>query len=175
MTSRPMLSLAVAAALALPIGLGAGGAPAAQNPRGLLAGVERAKGCTIETKPLAFGSYDPLAGTAVDGVGEVIYTCGTKGAAASAVKNIRIEISRGLSNSYDRQMRSADDRLSYNIYLDADHRTVWGDGSSGTDYYFNARPPNKTPVTVPAYGRIFPEQDVAVGQYSDVLQVKIYF
>jgi spore coat protein U-like protein len=166
MTPRPILT--AVAALVLPIALSAGSAPAAQYPRGLL-GQGRARGCTIETRALAFGMYDPLAGTSVDALGQVIYTCEGK------QKNIRIEMSRGSANSYDRRMSSADDYLTYNVYLDAGHTTVWGDGSSGTDFYFDEKPPDKTSVTVPAYGRIFSMQDVRDGQYLDLLQVTVQF
>ena len=53
--------------------------------------------------------------------------------------------------------------LNYNIYLDATHRTVWGDGVLGTDVYFENNPPNGTPVIVPAYGRIPARQDPDAG------------
>jgi spore coat protein U-like protein len=72
-------------------------------------------------------------------------------------------------------MISGAEQLSYNLYLDADHRKVWGDGSSGTDYYFNSSPPNNTRVTVPAYGRLFGLQDVMAGTYTDILQITILF
>ena len=142
-----------------------------QRPGGLLG---QGKGCTIETRPLSFGIYDPLRATALDGHGLVIFTCGVK-IETTSVKNVRIELSRGQSGSYDRRMIAGEDALRYNVYLDATRRTVWGDGSNGTDYYLNAHPPNKTPVYVPAYGRIFPLQDVSAGQYADTLTVTIQF
>jgi spore coat protein U-like protein len=149
-----------------------------QFPRGLMAADPEKKGCTIETRPLAFGNYNPLVPEALDGIGTVIYTCGEKESldGARGVKNIRIEMSRGASNSYsDRRMTSGQDQLFYQVYLDSSHRTIWGDGSNGTNYYFDPHPPNKTPVSVPAYGRIRGMQDVLAGQYVDVLQVTIQF
>jgi spore coat protein U-like protein len=147
---------------------------AAQFPQVLLG--RDPKGCVIETRPFNFGTYDPLASTPVDALGSVIYTCGVALSDVNrGVKNIRVNMSRGVTNSYDRAMTSAADHLRYNIYLDANHRTVWGDGTSNTDYYFDPHPPNKTPVTVPAYGRIFALQDVPAGNYADVLQVTILF
>ena len=67
------------------------------------------------------------------------------------------------------------DVLAYNIYLDATHLTVWGDGSAGTDFYLNASPPLGTPVTVLAYGRIFRGQDAPAGEYRDSVAVRIQF
>ena len=65
--------------------------------------------------------------------------------------------------------------LEYNIYLDATHRTVWGTGAGSTEVYFDANPPNRTPVIVPVFGRIFRGQDVAAGQYTDNVAVRIQF
>ncbi len=159
------------------IGVIAGAGSAEQYPRGLLS--RASKGCVIETRPLSFGYYDPLNPIAISALAQVIYTCGVKDEITNrGVQNIRIEMSRGYSNSYsDRHMTTADptEHLFYNVYLDADHRTVWGDGSNGTDYYFDPRPPNKEPVVVPVFGRIAPLQDVPAGQYIDVLQVTILF
>ena len=166
-------ALAMGLALSILIETTAGAGTGEQTAHGL---IDRTpKGCVIETRPLSFGAYDPLASTAVAGLGSVIYTCGVQLHGDKGVKNIRINMSRGISNSYDRSMSSGLDRLRYNVYLDASHRTIWGDGSNGTDYYFDPHPPNKTPVMVPAYGTIFAQQDVQAGTYTDVLQVTILF
>ena len=148
-----------------------------QFPHGLMASDPGNKGCVIETRPLSFGRYDPLSTGATTAQGQIIYTCGVKDViTAAGIKNIRIELSRGSSNSYSpRRMTTGRDHLEYNIYLDANHRTIWGDGSNGTDYYFDSSPPNKTPVLVPAFGQIRGMQDVAVGEYADGLQVTILF
>ena len=65
--------------------------------------------------------------------------------------------------------------LNYNIYLDATHRQVWGTGEGPTEVYIDSNPPNGTPVTVPAFGRIFPGQDVHAGPYTDTVGVRIHF
>ncbi len=142
----------------------------AQFPHGLLAGPGAKKGsCEIETRPLSFGTYDPEANAELDAVAEVIYTCDNQ------AKKIRIDMSAGTSNTFDRRMISGGADLSYNIYLDATHRTVWGDGVLGTDVYYENNPPNGTPVVVRGYGRIPPRQDVPTGTYSDVLTVRVLF
>ena len=175
MRARVLLS----AMLAVVLLIGRPVAGVGQFPRGLLAGESKAHSCTIETRPLSFGAYDPLAGTVLDAVGAIIYVCGSgnPGEETTGPKNIRIEMARGSSNSYsDRTMLGPSfDPLHYNIYLDATRQTIWGDGTNGTEYYFDAHPPNKTPVTVPAYGRIRALQDVEAGQYADVLPVRILF
>jgi spore coat protein U-like protein len=169
------------------VGLLAGARPMAgddQFPRGLMSSAEprAARVCGIETRPLSFGTYDPLADAPLDAIGQIIYVCANSVAAGTTAqdadkKSIRIEIARGFSSAYSvRQMLGPDvNGLEYNIYLDATHRTIWGDGTSGTDYYFDAKPPNNTPVVVPAFGRIPARQQVEAGAYADAPAVRILF
>jgi spore coat protein U-like protein len=170
----PLRSLIVAL-LAFGILIGARAAAEAQFPRGLLAGPPgddrtNVSLCSIATRPLSFGVYDPSANADLDAVAQVIYTCNNKG------KNIRIEMAPGTSNQFDRAMSVGfQDRLNYNVYLDATHRTVWGNGTNGTDALLVANPANSTPVIVPAYGRVFAGQDVNPGEYRDILNVVILF
>jgi len=194
--ARSLLVAMVAVALLI------GGRPMAgdeQFPRGLMSAAPRAGGsCTIETRPLSFATYDPLADTEVDAIGQIIYVCssdnsggrggGGRGGGGgggrgggpgsrAADKGVRIEMAQGSSYSFaPRHMIGAGFAiLEYNIYLDATHRTVWGTGEGTTQYYYDANPPNGTPVIVPAFGRIFGRQDVEAGQYADTVPVRILF
>jgi len=172
---RPLRSLLVVmVATVLLVGVRPGAE--AQFPRGLLAAPpgQKAPGegsCTIETRPLSFGTYDPEANANLDAVAQVIYTCN------SQAKKIRIEMSTGAANQFSPRHMYANgtDELEYNIYLDATRQTVWGQGLYGTDVYFDGNPPNGTPVIVPAFGRIFGRQEAAPGQYVDVLNVRVLF
>jgi spore coat protein U-like protein len=168
MTPFRLLFVAMVAAVLL---VGARPGAEAQFPHGLLAGPEGKKGfCSIETRPLSFGTYDPEANGSLEAVAQVIYTCDNQ------AKKIRIEMTTGLSNQFDRYMfLDATTRLYYNIYLDSTHTTIWGQGLYGTDVYYQNNPPNGTPVLVPAYGRILPRQDVPPGTYADVLTVRVLF
>jgi spore coat protein U-like protein len=168
MTPFRLLLVAMVATLLL---VGARPGAGAQFPRGLLAGAPGPKdpsACTIETRPLSFGNYDPEANAEVDALAQVIYICNKK-------KGIRIEMAPGASNQFDRYMTSGQDRLNYNIYLDSTHRTIWGNGTSGTSAYIDDNPPKDTPVVIPAYGRIPARQSPQPGQYVDVLNVVILF
>ena len=171
MTPFRLLFVAMAAAVLL---VGARSGAEAQFPRGLLAEPPRdssAAECAIETRPLSFGNFDPEANADLDAVAQVIYTCNNK------AKKIRIDMSQGTSNSYDRRMSNGGYSLDYNIYLDPTHRTVWGDGVLGTDVYYQNNPPNGTPVVVLAYGRIPGRQNQAIpsGQYVDTVTVRVLF
>ena len=145
----------------------------AQFPHGLLAapGVKGQGVCTIETRPLSFGNYDTEANGALDAVAQVIYTCDNQ------AKKIRIEMTTGYSNQFTPRYMSAGPgaTLNYNVYLDATHQTIWGQGAFGTDVYYENNPPNGTPVVIPAYGRIPARQNVEPGEYVDVLNVRVLF
>ena len=131
-----------------------------QFPRGLMSAEPRGGGggsCRIETRPLSFGSYDPLEESAVTATGQVIYICGEggggdgdggrgggggggggrgrggPGSRTSQNQGIRIEMDRGTGTSnQEREMTGLIDILRYDLYLDATYQTVWGDGSNGT-------------------------------------------
>ncbi len=155
-----------------------------QFPRGLMSAPEpqTSRSCTIETRPLSFGIYDEFAPADKDATGEIIYTCengngngpGTR--AKPEDQGIRIEMAQGASNSFaPRRMFGLGSELEYNIYLDATRRTVWGTGEGPTQVYIDTHPPNRTPVVVWAFGRIFARQDVMAGPYADNVPVRILF
>ena len=72
-------------------------------------------------------------------------------------------------------MTAANTILEYNIYLDATRRIIWGNGTNGTDVYVDSSPPNRTPVVVPLFGRIFGMQDAPAGEYRDSLLARVVF
>ena len=177
-----------------------------QFPRGLLASAEprvgQSRSCTIETRPLSFGTYDALETRDVEAIGQIIYTCSGGGgrgggggpgggpppgrgggpgvgttSSNQGQTGIRIEMAQGSSNSFaPRHMVGFGfEALDYNIYLDSTHRQVWGTGEGPTLAYIDANPPNGTPVIVPAFGRIFGGQDVPAGPYTDTVPVRILF
>jgi spore coat protein U domain-containing protein, fimbrial subunit CupE1/2/3/6 len=181
MTLTRSAMIAVAAAMLL-IGARPMAGPVEQYPGGLMAAAPTASDsriCRIETRPLSFGVYNALATADTDAVGQVIYTCGnlSSSSLAQGSKAIRIELETGLSNQYVVRVMSAGhpEHLEYNIYLDATHRIVWGNGTNGTDAYIDSSPPNRTPVIVPVFGRIFGMQDVPAGEYLDSLIARVVF
>jgi spore coat protein U-like protein len=167
-----------------------------QFPRGLMASASPRsanRACTIETRPLSFGIYDPLADRDLDATAQIIYVClngngngggggggggGNGGGGGGSDKQaIRVELWTGAANTFDRAMRGAEggNWLNYNIYLDATRQSIWGNGFSGTEAYIDSHPPNGTPVIVPAFGRVFASQNVVSGVYVDTVHVVILF
>ncbi len=90
-------------------------------------------------------------------------------------------MAQGNSNSFVRRGMAGPETLlgggllEYNIYLDSTHHQVWGTGEGPTLAYVDANPPNGTPVTVPAFARIYAGQDVTWGPYTDTVPVRILF
>ena len=126
--------------------------------------------CTVSTTSVAFGTYNVFTTAPGDSTGTVVYRCN------GGARNIRVEISKGASPVFFvRVMLKGSDFLVYNLYRDASRTSIWGDGSSGTSYYFNANPPNNQNVSVPIYGRIPAGQDVRSGSYSDSVVLAVNF
>jgi spore coat protein U-like protein len=133
------------------------------------------KNCTISAANIAFGNYDPLVANAVtplDLSSTVTVAC-TKGTVATvgldagqnsafAVGTTRAMTSGGGSPTY----------LSYEIYKDAGHATVWGNAGAGLVSYTAA---SKASVALNDYGRIPAAQDQNVGAYSDTVTATITF
>jgi spore coat protein U-like protein len=166
----PALVLAGALVAAVPPGLGARGQ----------------KGCALDGATfMAFGNYDPMRNSPLDLQGRVSYRCyneksvaGVDDPAADSDNGkliVQISLSTGGSGSFNRYMNGTGDRLSYNLFLDPQRQTVWGDGTGGTQYYTEHAQPNNHVVTVPVYGRVFGAQDVGAGSYVDQLIVTLDF
>jgi spore coat protein U-like protein len=150
---RRRLGAALAVAAVLAIG---GDADAAQ--------------CSISTTPVAFGDYDVLSPLPVDSVGAVIYQCN------GGADVIAITISAGSGGTFTpRKLASVTDWLAYNLYRDPNRSVIWGNGTSGTSFYYTSSIPNNRDVSVPVYGRIAPSQDVRAGIYTDNVSVTVNF
>jgi spore coat protein U domain-containing protein, fimbrial subunit CupE1/2/3/6 len=115
--------------------------------------------CSISSSGVAFGAYSVFASPSTDSTGTVTYSC-TLGV------SVQIQLSRGSSSTYaPRTMTKGSETLSYNLYLDSNHATIWGDGTGGTSVVSKTLPIG--PQTATIYGRITGLQDVSVGTYAD--------
>lgn len=121
--------------------------------------------CTVETVAVVFGPYDAIAGTDLDGVGSITVSC-APGA------DYRIDLSAGSGSHAVRALRAGAVALAYNLYTDAGHNMVWGDGSAGTVSVHGTG----SGQTHTVYGRIPGGQTQAVaGVYTDVIVVTVEF
>jgi spore coat protein U-like protein len=127
--------------------------------------------CTISTSALAFGSYDPVvanAATNLDGTGTVTVAC-TKGTTAT----VGLGLGSNASGSTRRMSDGAGGFLTYELYQDSGHVTVWGNAGGGL--LSPAAAPSKTARNFTVYGQVAANQDVAAGSYSDTVVATVNF
>ncbi len=137
----------------------------------------KAEVCTVGTSPVAFGLYDPLAAGPLDTTGNVAVTCTSVG---NALVLYRVDLGTGQSGTYNtRAMTNGVSQLNYNLYTNAARTLVWGNGTGGTrriwNIYFLLPIGNTQTDNHTVYGRIFPGQNVSVGNYLDTLIVTVTF
>ena len=126
--------------------------------------------CTITTNPIDFGSYDPVvtnASATLDAAGAVIIAC-TKGAVTTLGLDTGANAAGGT-----RQLASAGNLLTYELYQDSSRSTVWG--NSGAALYNSGTAPSKNARTFPVYGRVSAGQDVPAGSYTDSVVATVNF
>jgi spore coat protein U-like protein len=129
------------------------------------------KNCTISTAPVSFGAYDPVAANAtapLDANGTVTVTC-TKG----AVAKVGLDVGTHSAGTTRRMLGGTDAHLTYELYKDASHATVWGN-TLDTALDIPAAP-NRNPRNFGVYGRVAAAQDAAVGTYTDTVVATVNF
>ncbi len=126
-----------------------------------------ASGCTVSSAGVSFGTYNVFATSNTTMTGTVtLAACGNN-------TPISVTLDKGIHSSGlpNRGMSNGTDSLSYNLYFDAAHTQVWGDGTNGTIAW--SSPPKNSSHTV--YGNIPAGSDVGVGAYSDTVTMTVNF
>jgi len=123
--------------------------------------------CSISTSNINFATVSVLS-TALNSTGSITARC-TNGDA------YRIALSAGTSgNVVARQLqRTGGGAVNYQLYVDANHTTAWGDGTQGTTMPTGVGSGNPQVLTV--YGRIPAQTTPEAGVYSDVITATITF
>jgi spore coat protein U-like protein len=127
--------------------------------------------CTISTQALAFSAYDPVVAHAsadLDGTGTVTVAC-TKGAATT----VGLALGATPAGSTRRMTDGSGNFLTYELYQDASHSTVWG--ISGTALFTPPVAPSKAARAFTVYGRVNRDQDVPAGNYADTVVATVNF
>lgn len=122
--------------------------------------------CSVTGGTLAFGTYNSGQPSALDAEGAISYTnCPANSA-------LTIELDNGLNaQGGQRRLRSGSNYLNYEIYKTAARSTRWGTGSEALGYQVLAGGNG----TIPVYGRIFANQNVPAGSYSDTVTITLRF
>jgi len=129
------------------------------------------KNCTITTAPVAFGNYDSVAANATtpkDSQGTITVKC-TKGAAAK----VGLDAGKNAQGSTRRLTQGGTSYLTYELYKDAAHATIWG---NTTDTALDVpAAPSQIARDFPVYGRVPQAQDATVGNYLDEVVAIVNF
>lgn len=135
-----------------------------------IAGEAHAAKCNVRVAAgLAFGVYDPFSAADTTTFTSILYQC-----AASVTP--RIELSRGNSATYERELRQGEAVLRYDLCLDAQCEMIWGDGTDGTSVGpYLPEPAGRNEQRVYVFGVIPAGQDPLAGAYSDAVVVTIQF
>lgn len=138
--------------------------------------------CSVTATGIAFGSYDPLAGSADDSSGTITVTCVYTGPGGADKVDYTVSLSPGGSGSFvQRRLSAGDGYVGYNLFRDAARAFVWGNGSVGTvvasgSLTVTPGGPHRTrSVSHTIYARIPELQDAAPGDYSDAIVVTLTY
>ena len=133
------------------------------------------RSCTVNVGLLAFGTF---SGARVDATTDIAVTCnGTGNAPANPYT---IALSEGRSNTFlDRTMFSGFNELHYNLYTEASHSLIWGNGLGETQvqggaFDFRGNLGAQT-QTQRVYGQVPIQAVPAAGVYADVIIVTVIF
>lgn len=126
--------------------------------------------CNVSATNVAFGTYNPFSGTALDSTGTVTVDCDLL-----TLTPYTVSLSTGGSGTYTpRTMDSGGNKLQYNLYTDLTRTTIWGNGSGGTGTVSGSALLG-TPQNHTVYGRIPASQNPVVGSYTDAITVTVTF
>ncbi|MFC7048730.1 Csu type fimbrial protein [Emcibacter nanhaiensis] len=124
--------------------------------------------CGVSASDLAFGDYDIVAGTAIAGSTTVSVTC-----SSGTAYEIGLDAGLGAGATVTtRKMTNGGNTLSYSLYSDVSHTTVWGE-TTGVDTLSSSGTGAAQNFTV--YGLINASQSVPTGSYSDTITVTVTF
>jgi spore coat protein U-like protein len=130
----------------------------------LVALAAHAATCSVSTIGVNFGSYNVFNTVPTDITGSVSVTCNKS-------SPFTLSLSTGSGTFAARTMKNGTNILNYNLFSNATHLTIWGDGSSGT----STISATSASATFTVYGRIPARQNVRAGSYSDVITVTVTF
>lgn len=137
----------------------------------MMASGAQAASCQVSSSAVGFGSFSPLTLDFVDSTGNITVNC-------TDVDGYSIALSAGNGNYSLRSLRFGSHALDYNLYRDAAHQQVWGDGSSGGNYAVAAaNPVNGQNYVHTVYGRIslIMRRGTHVGTYTDTIGIIVNY
>jgi spore coat protein U-like protein len=142
-------------------------APASAQDRGSI------ESCRVAVDPVVFGSF---SGSRIDATGRVTITCDGKG----SNNVITIGLTNGRANSFVPRLLSGPnlENLEYNLYTDADHTIIWGNGQGQTRLQFRRfdfRGTASETAVLTIFGSMPDQALPSPGPYADSISVAVIF
>jgi spore coat protein U-like protein len=126
----------------------------------------QAQSCrNLTATPVAFGTYNVFATTDLTSTGTISYSC-------PPPLSPLVTLSASADGAYrPRKLLSFPNvgRLTYELYADAAATRVWGTGADGQVL------PAGNAMVATVYGRVFAQQDAAIGSYFDFIVATFNF
>ena len=127
--------------------------------------------CFVTAGSVSFGGYDVFDAQPRDSMLVLTLSC-----QEAKARDLRVSIGPSANSGgiAVRQMKwsGGADRLAYNLFSDASHSQVWGDGTAGDPVHVLGVNRN-APQQLIIYGRIPAGQDVSIGSYADAITVTV--
>lgn len=152
----------------LAVVVAASGAQAASTLGTLNVTASVADTCVVNVTHVAFGSY---TGGVTDASGAVSVTC-TNGTGYTVALDAGAGSGATVASRKLTHASQSDQTLSYSLYSDALHTSVWGQ-STGTNTV--AGTGTGAAVSHTVYGRVFSSQYPKAGSYSDTVTVTVSY
>ena len=126
--------------------------------------------CLISNGTLAFGSYDPTSGAALNGSTTVTLTC-----TLGTPYKIGLDAGAGSGATVSlRKMTGGGNTLSYRLFRDAGRTLNWGN-TPATDTLDATSSAGSLTNTITIYGQIPASEAVPTGSYSDSVAITVTY
>ncbi len=128
--------------------------------------------CVVTSSGLRFGTISANAHPVEGGLATLLVTC--RGKIGERV-TFHLRLTSGEGSFRQRLMRSGSRTLPYNLYLDANRLSIWGDGSDSSSE-LTASVVLTGPVyshSYPIFARLLSTTSAGVGAYDDTLAIQL--
>lgn len=122
--------------------------------------------CSLTLTPLNFGVYVKAEATSIST--DIMLNCDD-----GDTYSIRASSGNSMFASRHLLLMDGEEKLTYNLFTDAAHTTVWGDGTRGTIVITGTA--NDSTMIHTVYGQVPANQDLSPGRYTDRIDVTVEF
>ncbi|WP_158218875.1 Csu type fimbrial protein [Roseateles aquatilis] len=128
--------------------------------------------CNVSGSTLSFGgAINPIGAVPVDATSTLTIEC-TATTAFSVALNAG-QNAGGAANFSTRQMKNGAYALGYQLYVDVNRTSIWGDGTAGSTVYSSTGTGGVLSVTI--YGRLPSLTGTVPGTYLDTVTVTVTY